>query len=449
MYDFSKDTRPKISVKDVEVAPGRGRKDFSHVLDLKKDIEENGLIQPVVLTRLPTGKFKLIAGETRQRACLLIPEMAGMVPFTLLEEMSPLKQLEIELSENICRKDLNPFEQIELMAKIDDVKRQLYGTKTQENPDGWSIKETANLAGVDESFAGKQIKLAKKLRARPDIKERVKHMPISVAIRVAGQIEEAERVQAAHDSGTLQLTQELVNTDALAFLKKQPDNSVDLFITDPPFGMEAIDETKPACSISGHESSYLTQLKPDDNSSWGKVLDLLRGVLPELGRVLKPGRHFYIFFNLEFLQPTVDILKEAGLTVLWPVLVWDKGRTTTQFRGYSYQSMYEVILFGLKPPVGEESPRRLIDAAGSILRYSPVHASRKLHVFEKPLDMLAAIIKRSSNFGELICDPFAGSGSTLVAAKQTGRRAIGSELDKEHFLKAQGRLLLEELPSGK
>ena len=67
------------------------------------------------------------------------------------------------------------------------------------------------------------------------------------------------------------------------------------------------------------------------------------------------------------------------------------------------------------------------------------------HPTQKPLAVILPIIQASSNFGDLILDPFAGSGSTLVAAKQLGRRYIGIEISEEYCKIARERLKQEEL----
>jgi site-specific DNA-methyltransferase (adenine-specific) len=441
VFDFTKDSRLKIAIAQVQIGEDRARQDFSHVMDLKQSIEENGLLQPIVLNRVTDAEGKIIhhlmAGESRTRACMLIPEMGGMIPYTLFENLTPLQQASAELEENLRRKDLVWTEQITLMEKIDRIKREIYGDQTKQNPDGWSLEKTADIAGVSPGFVSKQVNFAKKLRERPDIKKRVQNLPMAVAIRVADQIEHAEKIGRLHDAGEIKLTSQLHHMDALQFLRSQPADSVDLFLTDPPFGMSELSDR--AGEVVATNASYVGQIRANDNSTAVDVIKLMTDVIPELARVLKPGHHFYMFFELELLYALQPIFQSTDLTIQWPVLLWDKQRSTNPFRGYNYTSCYEAILYGYRGT----DPRRLADASQAIIRCPAVHATKKTHVFEKPLDLLAGLIKRSTDYGDVVCDPFAGSASTLVAALQCGRGALGSEIDKEHFMKSQGRLLME------
>lgn len=448
-YDFSTDTRPSLPLASIYVSPDRSRKDFSGLADLQKNILEVGLIQPIVVDEYhdplnPQFTHKLLAGETRYRAFLITPEAGGKIPYTLRKDCSPTLQKEIELYENLYRKDLSWQEKINNMHDLEVLKRDQLGNKTKENPDGWDFKETAKITGLDKSDVGKQVRFAKLLKTRPDIAARVAPVPLNVAMRMSEAILESENAERLHTSGAVTHTHELVNTDAITFLATLPNDSVDLYLTDGPFGMETLESRRGEdTSDSTSVQSYQSQLKPNDNSTRESVLSLYSKVIPEMYRTLKPGRHFYFFFELELLGDLTPLFLTSGLSPSYPILIWDKGRTTTIFRGYNYSSSYEAILYGWKPPLPSDSPRRLSDSSGSILRFPIIHASKKSHVFEKPIELLASLIKRSTNVGDLVVDPFAGSASTLVAAKQTARRAKGCEIDREHFLTAQTRLLSE------
>ena len=90
---------------------------------------------------------------------------------------------------------------------------------------------------------------------------------------------------------------------------------------------------------------------------------------------------------------------------------------------------YEPILFGCKPP----RARYLTKPASNMFMFIPVHSKKKIHIFQKPILLLQKFILESSNPGQLVLDTFAGSASTLIAAKSLSRKAIGYELNPDHY----------------
>ena len=76
----------------------------------------------------------------------------------------------------------------------------------------------------------------------------------------------------------------------------------------------------------------------------------------------------------------------------------------------------------------------------NILHFDRVANGSLLHSCEKPIDMLRFLVRKSTMPGEMVIDPFAGSGSTLVACKQEGRAYWGCELDTENYKIALGRV---------
>lgn len=442
---YEEDKTQKVSIIEIHVKPDRVRRDFSHVMDMKKSIEKVGLLHAIVVTRRHEGGFWLICGESRFRASAMVPWMKGTVPIQIKEEMDGLHQAEAELEENLRRKDLTPIEQMHALAKIDEVKRALYGDQTKANPDGWSHKKTAEITGIEKTIVGEQIALSKKLKARPELLKRIENLPISQAIKHVKQIEEGEKVQRLAESGQITLSTDLQHTDAINYLASLASASMHVCIVDPPFGMQSLEDRREDTGVN-ESQSFTAKMKDDDNLSPDEALNLMSRVIPEIYRVLQPGRHLYLFFDPELTGEIKGMLRMTGFLIKMPILIWDKGRTTTPFRGYSYMSAYESIFFAIKPmDKATEPPFRLTEPSSALLRFSTVHSSQKRHVFQKPLDLLSSLIKRSTTYGEKVLDCFAGSGSTLLAAKQCGRQAFGCELDQEHFNIAQGALLEENM----
>lgn len=197
----------------------------------------------------------------------------------------------------------------------------------------------------------------------------------------------------------------------------------DLILTDPPYGQSF---------VSGRADGKWGALFGDDDAP---------SVEAALGRALKGlrrGRHVYIFDG----RLDLSKLPLCGATEL----IWDKGTIgmgdLTSPWGPQHESIvfatYEISKANREKGYGNLSARL---RKGSILRATrPISAAVKHHPTEKPVDILRQMIESSSVMGETVYDPFAGSGSTLVAALLEGREAVGCEIDERYCEAAARRL---------
>ena len=420
----------------------RGRKDFKHMQELMESIEKFGVAHPIVVSKNEDGTFTLIAGERRLRAMMLL--LYKKIPCNVRNDLTAVEMKELELEENIQRDDLTWVEKNDIRLQVDQIKRDIYGDvkegkidkETGENK-GWSLKKTAELAGESVGRTSDRITFAKQMKERPDIAERVKHLPESAAKKEFERILTTEKLGRLHDKGLLNVKSEMVLGNCLELIKNIPNESVALILTDPPFGIEAIS------SSQGHYAKATgtarAMLADEDNLTPAKAMEIQRALFPELERVLIPGGHFYIFFAMQFYNTLSAALCGAGLKPEIQPLIWDKGRATGAFSGQSYTSSYEPILYGMKKPWD----RRLSTASRNVIQFPPVDPRFKIHPFEKPQELLRFLIKQSSRVGETVLDPFAGSGSTILASTAEGRKGLGFEFSERHFLLAQSRLILE------
>ena len=437
-----------LNTKDIEVSKDRGRKAFSEIDSLMNSIRSVGLIHPIVVTEKGEDRegYVLVAGERRLRAMLLL----GMTEIrcTLRENLSPQEQKAIEIEENLRRVDLSWEEEIFLLAQLNDFKIETEGETIRGDAEdkGWNQQKTAELVGMSVSGVSERIKLARLLEEREDIKEKVRKLPLYVAMKTAKQMLENEKLDRLQASGMLKVDSGVRLGKAEELIKELKAESVGLILTDPPFGIPQLtgdEKAKGRYDYSKGKSGtstlgYTSRLIESDNATEEEVIWLFNRLVDEFDRVLMPGGHGYVFFAFECYAGLVGVLSQRFLVDPVP-LIWYKGRVTSPFSGYSYQPCYEPILFFLKEP----KTRRLVKPGKKVLEFAIVPSKEKEHPFEKPRELLRFLIGRSTREGEVVLDPFAGSGSTILAARETGRTGLGFEVDEEHWKDSQ-RLLKED-----
>jgi site-specific DNA-methyltransferase (adenine-specific) len=215
----------------------------------------------------------------------------------------------------------------------------------------------------------------------------------------------------------------LTQGDAVAWLKTLPAASVDLVITDPPYE-----------SLEKHRAiGTTTRLKHSKASSndWFKIFPNTRfpELFAEVWRVLKKDTHFYLFCDPETMFVAKPLAEAAGFK-FWKPLIWDKEKIGM---GYHYRARYECVLFF------EKGKRKLLDlGVADIIKAPRINGG---YPAEKPPEVSEVLIKQSSERGELVIDPFMGSGSAGVAAIRNGRDFRGNDLCTEAVDITRSRLL--------
>lgn len=187
---------------------------------------------------------------------------------------------------------------------------------------------------------------------------------------------------------------------------------VDLLLTDPPYGVTY---------VSNHTAGK--GVRPITNDGTRLSLALYRSILP-----LIKADHVLWFTRWDAWP---DVWAELGQW--WPLrglLVWDKGSPGMGDLNH-WGPSYELIA---------SAGTGRIDGArdGSILRYNAPAPSGRIHPTEKPTQLLEYLIGKLQP--QTILDPFAGSGSTLLAARNLGRTAIGVEIDERYCERMAKRL---------
>lgn len=213
-------------------------------------------------------------------------------------------------------------------------------------------------------------------------------------------------------------TNQIVCGDAIDVMKEMPPESVDIILTDPPYFLPA----KHYDTRKFFKRSF---------ADLGILEGFFRGFFDQVDRVLKKDGLLYVFCDGQsyplFYYYVYFITKAVR------PLIWDK---KVSFNGYYWRHQHEIILFGVRP-----EKHRIPTGYGDILRFNAVKVDKRRHPAEKPLDLMLYILKNTSKEGDIILDPFAGSGTVCLAAKQLGLSYIGIDLSPDYCKIAEERLL--------
>jgi site-specific DNA-methyltransferase (adenine-specific) len=239
----------------------------------------------------------------------------------------------------------------------------------------------------------------------------------------------------------------LYKADALSVLTTLESNSVDALVTDPPYssgGMTRADRmqstTEKYVQSDSANRDRLTEFTGDnrDQRSYAYWCALWLG---EALRVVRPGGVALLFTDWRQLPATTDAL-QAGGWVWRGIVPWYKPSARPQAGRFTAQCEY--VVWGSKGAMPVDYTPGVKTLPGF---YQASPPRDRDHQTQKPMDVMRKLV-RIADEGGTILDPFAGSGTTLLAAKEEGYRAIGSEMVEAHCETAAKRLAQETLFGG-
>lgn len=215
------------------------------------------------------------------------------------------------------------------------------------------------------------------------------------------------------------------NMDALDMMRRLPDGCIDCVVTDPPY--PTISGGKNSAPGYGFRSSVLRE---NDGKIFAHNDTPANKYLPELYRLLRDSGHCYVMTNVLNLREMLNLAYEIGFG-FHNLLVWQKN-TGTANRWYMKFAEYTLFL--------RKGPARTINNPGSSNIFAANNPRNKAHPTEKPVELMEHYILNSTQPGDIVLDPFAGSGSTLIAAQKNGRRWIGCEIDPSYYYPTYARI---------
>lgn len=420
--------------QQIVISENRQRKevDHSYVTELAQSIERNGLINLPVLR----DNKLLIAGECRLRAIDFlwatggrlryggaeVPE--GLVPFQDLTNLDPVDAYEIELEENIRRKDLTWQEQADATSKLMELRQAQAAKKGEEAPSVMSIAiELRGDTGAAFEQTRAELLVAKHL-SNPEVAKAKTAKEALKILKRQEDLKRSEELGKALGPTFSAQSHTLLNTHALAWLHQAVEGQFDCILTDPIYGIGAHEFNDSGGKAAGGH------FYNDSYELWQEHMVILanHGL-----RVTKPQAHLYAFCDVDRFSEMKTIFTGAGWKVFRTPLVWvNPTAIRAPWPDQGPQRKYQLILYCVK---GDKHVKNL---RPDVLTY-PSDENLNHHA-QKPVALYSDLLSRSCGPGDAVLDCFCGSGPIFPSAHGLKIRATGIELDSAAYGIAAKRL---------
>lgn len=403
------------------------------VPSLVQSMQHFGQLVPILVQSIEGGKYKLIDGERRLTAArkLKWSDIVAIERDASAEEMEAL-----EIITTIEREQFEWQEEVRAKSRLHELMCSMFGRSTTDLkvPGGWTIDQTARVLGQHKATLSRDLQLCKALDTMPELKTKeskshaMKYLKRNADFAFREELAKDvadQHTWTVHEGHCVQVMQSHV-----------ADETVDLILTDPPFGI--LDDN----DMSWRDWRAGEMLYKDDAAEYAV---LMQNFIVEAFRVLKPGRHMYVFCGWEWITPLKMWMREAGFVTPGPPGIWHRRGRVKYTHMDRFATDFYSIVFAAKPYEGAKNFKwqemsKFQNAV--ILGIDPVMVTRA-HPAEAPVALFDMLVKLSSVPGELVLDAFCGSGASGEATLMAGRRYIG--IDISHDWTNLTRLKLDAL----
>lgn len=405
----------------------RQRKDLGEINKMIESIRTFGQLQPIVINR----NNELIAGGRRLAACM----MGGFKARVCYKDtVDPLAMREMELEENIQRKALTPSEEVLAVAELVELKQKIYGVKSPNKEGGFSHSDAAEILGKSRTSVVEDIQLAEAIRMFPVLSECKTKSEIKKAVKGMERAKTQIEALSSYEE-TIKKFDEfiLVNRDAVNYLAGIGDRTVDLFFSDPPYGIDIHDL---AMTMGGETGGNVTTTNTDYDDSEDYAKKLLETFAVESFRVVKNNGHALLFCAPSHFSWLSEQMKKAGWLVAPRPVIWIKresGQNNQPEKWFS--AAYEFILFARK-----QESTLVLHGKPDWIQCDPVLPSERTHQAEKPVALCKELISRTCLPGQYMLDPCMGSGALIEAGFQMKMLCLGCEKDIASYASAVARM---------
>ncbi|MEK0324145.1 MAG: DNA methyltransferase [Nitrosopumilus sp.] len=427
-----------------------GSQSLEHINTLASSMDKYGLLQPILVMQGEDGTkgFELVAGFNRLHAARFL-EWEN-IEALISSELDPITKKEVELEENIRRKNLEWWEKAAAVAEIHDM-------RTAEDPE-WSMRKTAELIGESLGTIQQSVDLQKAIDEDDSLKEEITLVSALRRRKETKQLDKRKAEIERQQTGQQRTAQAIIHVgDALDLIKEEKDETYDAIVTNFPFGVDL---------RLKHQGAKENREVYDDNET--EITHLVQAVVKESFRVLKDDSWMVAFFDIRKIcynnfqarlnsqilsQYNIDPglifdsmgltwwMEEAGFSYVTPLPgIWAKPNKSQGLIGNPAKGMvvaYEALVFAAK---GDAI--LLKRGRNNLFVYDTPLTGDRVHPLQMPTDLCSELISMVCLGGSHILDPFAGSGSIGLGALDNQCSFVGYEIDPE--MASNGNLRLNE-----
>lgn len=420
--------------------------DRTELNQLKESIVALGVLHPPVFWNDDTtGTWVLSVGERRLTVMrelhaekrvfryegIEVPP--GQVPMTRLDDtIDSIGRFEAELDENVKRAELSWQDRVRAYADLHTLRQQSNRGQTKID----TAKELHERGATQTlSNARRMLDDAVLIAKHLDNDKIAKARNPAEAAGLIYKMEEERITSALVKRNLAQLPSsasiKLRQGDCLTVLDGLDSDMADLILVDPPYGLGA--------ASGGFRQRTVHHHNYEDTKE--NAQKIARTILVEGFRICKTRANIFMFCDIELF----DWLKSTAANMGWSPfrrpLIWQKSESEgmAPWGGSGPRITTEFIFFATK------GQRGLNVSPIDVFSVKRVSRSERIHAAEKPVELLKALIQCSTLPNDFVLDPCCGSGSTLVAAKELKRQALGIELDTDYYNTAMANVFGSDL----
>lgn len=420
----------KVNIHSIKMED-RLRQDLGDIESLVRDIRLHGLIQPITVT----SDLSLVAGGRRLSAFLMMNSPDHQeIPCIVIPNSSKVNRTLIEIVENSCRKDFTWPERCRAEKKVYDLKKE-------ENPK-WTHEDQAILLGISHGSVGRRLALAEALGLFHNLEKIVTEdgawkklqdlQAEAVRLTLAKKVKDALVGNETNTPLGYTITEKAaawlkvadasyIIGDALEGLRKYKAGSFGFAEIDPPFGIDLDKYRKDdRADIIGMTEEYTEVSKID----YPKFIGTL---IPLVFRVLREDSFAIVWHADEWMELIKECAIKAGFTLGVVRGYWVKeGAGECRSPEQNLSNVVESFL------ILRKGKAKLNKSRSNVFNYKMVAHSEKIHITEKPIELIKDIIQTFVTPGSSIVCPFLGSGVTIRASLQLSYLCRGWDLAKTH-----------------